>query len=80
MTYRSNPLFAAIHAAEFPAQSILRLRPDLQSQPVAILDGIAPLERVCSMNIHAKRLGIVTSMARLEVEEMSGIMYSSLDL
>jgi len=68
-----NELYAAIHAAEFPAQSILRLRPDLQGQPVAILDGLAPQERVCSLNLGARKLGAVIGMTRLEIEALSTI-------
>ena len=73
MTNRSNALYAAIHAAEFPTQAILRLRSDLQAQPVAILDGIAPQERVCSQNLNARKRGVAAGMTRLEVEELSGV-------
>ena len=66
----SNSLYAAVHAAEFPAQAILRLRPDLQSKPVVILDGAPPQERVCSLNLHARKCGIVAGMTRLEIEEL----------
>lgn len=73
MTDTVNPLYAAIHAAEFPAQAILRLRPDLRSKPVAILDGTAPHEAVCSLNLHARKRGIAPGMTRLEVEEAGRI-------
>ena len=73
MTQKSNSLYAAIHAAEFPAQAILRMRPDLRSKPIAILDGIAPQERVCSFNQQARKRGIVRSMSRLEVEEVNKV-------
>ena len=73
MTNLSNSLYAAIHAAEFPAQSILRLRPDLHNTPVVVLDGVAPQERVCSQNLHARKRGVVPGITRLEVEELSGI-------
>jgi len=72
MTHQSNALYAAIHAAEFPAQAILRLRPDLQAHPVAILDGVAPQEQVCSLNIHARNRGVIHGLKRLEVEELNG--------
>jgi len=77
-----NSLFAAVHAAEFPAQSILRLRPDLQSHPVVILDGTPPQERVCSLNFHSRKRGIVQGMTRLEIEELNGIhiLSRSLDI
>ncbi len=73
MTTPSSSLFAAIHAAEFPAQAILRLRPDLRSYPVAILEGVAPQETVCSLNLHARKRGVVPGMTRLEAEEFTGI-------
>ena len=73
MTRQSNTLFAAIYVAEFPAQAILRLRPDLRTKPVAILDGIAPQERVCSINLLAGKRGISPGMSRLEVEELGDV-------
>ena len=73
MTNQPNELYAAIHVAEFPAQAILRLRSDLQTQPVAVLDGVAPQERVSSQNLNARKRGVVAGMTRLEVEELSGV-------
>lgn len=73
MTTQTNSLYAAIHAAEFPAQAILRLRPDLQSQPVVVLDGAPPQERVCAFNLHARKRGVILGMTRLEIEELNGI-------
>lgn len=73
MNGQSNSLYAAVYAAEFPAQAFLRLRPDLQSQPVVVLDGSPPQERVCALNLHARKRGVVNGMTRLEVEELSGI-------
>src|SRR5579859_3324104 len=73
MTSQSQTLYAAISAADFPAQAILRLRPDLKSQPVAILEGIAPQETVCSLNLPANKRGVAKGMTRLEVEELTGI-------
>ena len=77
MTHQSNALYAAIYAADFPAQAIIRLRPDLRAHAVAILDGLAPQERVCSLNLHARKRGVVPGMTRLEVEELSGIYVQS---
>lgn len=73
MKQQSNSLYAAIHSAEFPAQAILRLRPDLQAKPVAVLDGAAPQERVCSLNLQARKRGITLGMSRLEVEELRDV-------
>ena len=38
----SQELYACVHAAEFPSQALLRLRPDLQSLPVAVLEAARP--------------------------------------
>ena len=67
----SQGLYACVHAAEFPSQALLRLRPDLQSLPVAVLEGRAPLEQVCSMNRNARQLGAATGMTRLEAEALA---------
>jgi len=68
----SQGLYACVHAAEFPSQALLRLRPDLQALAVAVLEGRAPLEQVCSMNRLARRQGAATGMTRLEAEALAG--------
>jgi len=77
MTNQSNALYAAIYATDFPAQAIIRLRPDLRAHAVAILDGVAPQERVCSLNLHSRKRGVVPGMTRLDVEELGGICVQS---
>lgn len=73
----SRTVYACVHAAEFPAQALLRLRPDLQSQPVVVLEGCPPQDTVCSMNLHARRRGVSLGMTRLEIEELGGIQIFS---
>jgi len=69
----STELYACVHATEFPAQALLRLRPDLQSEAVAVLEGRAPLERVCAMNSGARQKGAAPGMTRLEAEAIPGL-------
>ncbi len=69
----SSELYASIHAAEFPAQALLRLRTDLRAQPVSVLDGPTLQETVCSLNRHAVRIGAVPCMTRLEAEGINGL-------
>ena len=69
----NRELYACVHAAEFPAQALLRLRPDLQSQAVAVLEGRAPQEMVCALNGHARRKGAALGMTRLEAEGINGL-------
>ena len=40
-------LYACLFVREFPAQALLRLRPELHKQPCAVMEGKPPLETVC---------------------------------
>ena len=66
-------LFACVNAAEFPAQSLVRLRPELQSEPVVVMEGRPPHEFSCAMNTHALRRGVALGMTRLDVEGIPGL-------
>ncbi len=66
-------LYVCAWAAEFPAQALLRLRTDWQTEPVVVLDGRAPEEWVCSLNRLAERMGAAAGMTRLEAESMPGL-------
>ncbi len=68
-----STLYACVRAGEFPAQALLRLRPDLQSEPVVVLEGRAPHEFVCAMNTHAFRRGATLGMMRLDAEGIAGL-------
>ncbi len=69
----SRTMYACAWAAEFPTQALIRLRTDWQTEPVAVLDGRAPEEWVCSMNRLAGRRGVVAGMTRLEAESINGL-------
>src|SRR5450755_3475381 len=62
------PRYACLLANEFPLQALLRLRPELQRKPVAVLDGEPPFEQVCSLNGSALAMGIAPGMTKLEME------------
>lgn len=64
----SRELYACIHVTDFPAQTFLRLHPELRSVPVAILDGEPPHQVVCSTNRAARLAGTVPGMTKLEAE------------
>lgn len=61
-------LYACLYAREFPAQALLRLRPELREQPCVVMEGDAPLEQVCSLNTKARLLGMMRGMTRVEVD------------
>lgn len=60
--------YACIYAKEYPAQAMLRLRPELRNQPCVILHGAPPTQTVCSCNARARKLGAVPGMTRVEIE------------
>jgi protein ImuB len=71
---RTGELYACLYAKEFPAQAVLRLRPELREQPVVVIEGEPPLETVCSFNAKARYLGIVREMTRVELDTFSSLV------
>lgn len=69
----SKELYLCAHAAEFPAQALLRLRNDLHPEPAAVLEGPATMETICSLNRQARLKGAACGMTRLEAEGISGL-------
>lgn len=63
-----NELYACVCAKEFPAQALLRLRPELRKRACVVMEGEPPLEQVCSLTRRARALGIARGMTKTEVE------------
>lgn len=61
-------LYACLYAKEFPAQALLRLRPELHSKPCVVMEGEPPLQKVSSLNTKARFLGMTAGMTRVEVD------------
>jgi protein ImuB len=61
-------LYACLYVKEFPAQALLRLRPELRDQPCVVMDGEPPLETVCALNIKARLMGLSHGMSRVDVQ------------
>src|SRR5260370_418476 len=61
-------LYACLYAKEFPAQALLRLRPDLLSKPCVVMEGDPPLQQVCALNTKARLIGVRHGMTRVEVD------------
>src|SRR6202522_2264022 len=71
---RAGELYACLYAKEFPAQAVLRLRPELRELPVVVIEGEPPLQTVCSFNGKARYLGIVRGMTRVELDTFSSLI------
>jgi protein ImuB len=68
-----NERYACVCVKEFPAQALLRLRPELRDQPCVVLEGDPPLEQVCSLNRKARALGLIRGMTKVEVETFPSV-------
>lgn len=69
---KPNELYACLYVKEFPAQALLRLRPELHDKPCVVMEGEPPFEVVCSLNTKARLLGLRHGMTRVEVDTFSG--------
>ena len=69
----NTPLYVCVYVPEFPAQALLRLRPEQAKTPVVVLKSEPPLQEVCSINTHALRLGVAHGMTRAELTPFGGI-------
>jgi protein ImuB len=65
--------FACIFVPDFPVEAILRAEPELRSQPVAVLEGKPPLEKIISVNQAAREAGISPKMTKLQIESCGEI-------
>jgi protein ImuB len=61
-------LYVCLYVREFPAQALLRLRPELRARACVVMGGEPPLEHVASMNRKARALGVIRGMTRVEVD------------
>lgn len=69
----SSPVYACLYAGEFPAQALLRLRPELRTRACVVMEGEPPLQAVCSLTKHARGLGMARGMTQVEVETFAGV-------
>ena len=66
-------VFACVYVREFPAQALLRLRPDLRKEPCVVMKGEPPLQEVCALTKRARQLGIVQGMTQVEIDTFSNV-------
>lgn len=66
-------VYACLYAREYPAQAILRLRPDLHKRACVVMEGEPPLEQVCSLNRKARAIGLTPGMTQVEVSTFPGL-------
>jgi len=69
----SRELYACVHATEFAAQALLRMRVELKGFPVAVVDGPRHDACVLAMNRAAMQRGVIHGLPRMEVEALDGV-------
>ncbi len=67
-------LYLCVYAREFPAQALLRLRPELRQKAVVVMEGEVPFQQVCSFNHSARNLGVVTGMSHAEMDSFPSVI------
>jgi protein ImuB len=65
--------YACLYAPEFPAQAMMRLRPELRERACVVFEGDPPMQQVCSCNAKARILGIERGMTRVEVDTFPAV-------
>jgi protein ImuB len=70
---KHSELYACLYVKEFPAQALLRLRPNLREKPFIVMEGEPPLQQVCSLNRKASRLGASRGMTQVEVDTFPSV-------
>jgi len=65
---RPAELYACLYAKEFPAQAMLRLRPEMRDRACVVMEGEPPLQAVCSLTRKACSRGIARGMTQVEVD------------
>jgi protein ImuB len=67
--------FACIFVPDFPVEALLRTEPSLRSQPLAVLEGKPPLQKVFAANENARRAGVTLGMTKLQIEACTGLAF-----
>jgi protein ImuB len=67
--------FACIFVPNFTVEALLRTEPGLRSQPLAVLEGKSPLQKVLATNENARRAGVTPGMTKLQIEACPGLAF-----
>ena len=67
-------MFAAIFIPDFPAQAIIRIETELRAQPLAVLVGRPPLEKVMALNERARHIGVEIGTTKSQLEAWENLV------
>ena len=72
--------YAAIHIPEFPVVAWLRSDAAMRSHALAVTEGIAPLQRVVSINRAARSQGVSRGMSKVQAEATGPLLFRNRSL
>jgi protein ImuB len=61
-------MFACLFIPDFPAEAIIRFEPELRTQPLAVLAGRPPIEKVMALNERARQLDVEVGATKPQLE------------
>jgi protein ImuB len=67
--------YAAIHIPEFPVVAWLRTDSSVRLRALAVIEGIAPLQRVVSINRAAKAQGVSRGISKVQAEATGPLVF-----
>lgn len=70
---KPSEIYACLYVKEFPAQALLRLRPELRNKPCVVMEGERPLQQICSLTRKSRCLGMAYGMTQAEVDAFSEV-------
>lgn len=65
--------FCVVFVSDFLLQAVTRSKPDLQNQPLVLLDGPAPIFRVIAVSESARQLGVTLGLTKAAAAEFRGV-------
>jgi len=65
--------FASIYVPDFSIQAVVRNEPSLRHQPIALVEGSPPLEKVTAVNQAARQLGLSLGMTKSQALQFISI-------
>jgi protein ImuB len=69
--------FASVYVPDFSIQAVVRTEPALRQQPLALVDGCPPLERIVALNEAAARAGLDLGMTKSQAVQFRSIAIRS---
>lgn len=77
---RLEEIYACVLVREFPAQAMLRLRPELRRRACVVMAGEPPMQQVCAINNLARANGIEHGMTQVEIDTFPDVAVLSRSL